>query len=89
MQQTNNFIAHRQKAIDWLNSDRQFDAGILLLEQSKFRPGVVQKLKRDGINGPEATKRLKYLIQELVKAWAFSGDQLKDTSIEDGIVDGK
>ena len=85
----NNFIQHRQKAIDWLNSDRNFDAGILLLEQSKFRPGVVQKLKRDGVNGPEAVKRLKFLIQELIKAWTFKDEELKDTSVDDGIVNGK
>ena len=85
----NSFIEFRQQAINWLNSDRNFDKGILLLEQSKFRPGVVQKLKRDGVNGPEATKRLKYLIQELIKAWSFKGEELADTSIDDGIVDGK
>ena len=85
----NQFIQFRQNAIDWLNSDRNFDAGILLLEQSKFRPGVVQKLKRDGVNGPEATKRLKFQIHELIKAWSFNDDQLKDTSIDDGIVEGK
>lgn len=67
----NQFIQHRQAAIDWLNSDRKFEAGISLLETSKFKPGTVQKLKRDGINGREAAARLVHLMRMLVQAWAL------------------
>ena len=63
---TNNFIKHRQAAIDWLNGKRDFDAGIKVLEESKFKPGVVAKLKRVGVNGPEAKARLVYLMRSLV-----------------------
>lgn len=73
---SNRFIQFRQKAIDWLNSDRDFNAGITLLEESKFKPGVVAKLKRHGVNGPEATKRLKFLISELIKAWAMTDQEI-------------
>lgn len=85
---SNRFIQFRQKAIDWLNSDRDFYAGISLLEESKFKPGVVSKLKRHGVNGPEAQKRLKFLINELIKAWAMSEQELADDDPELGVVGG-
>ena len=77
---TNDFIKHRQAAIDWLNGKRDFDADIGVLEESKFKPGVVAKLKRDGINGREAKARLVYLMRSLVQAWTMPDDQLNDNT---------
>lgn len=77
---TNNFIKHRQAAIDWLNGKRNFDAGIKVLEESKFKPGVVAKLKRVGVNGPEAKARLVYLMRSLVQAWAMPEDEAADNT---------
>lgn len=77
---TNNFIKHRQAAIDWLNGKRDFDAGIKVLEESKFKPGVVAKLKRVGVNGPEAKARLVYLMRSLVQAWAMPEDEAADNT---------
>ncbi len=81
---SNRFIQFRQKAIDWLNSDRNFNAGIQLLEESNFKPGVVAKLKKHGENGPEAKKRLKFLVNELVKAWSMPEQALVDNVPELG-----
>lgn len=80
---TNNFIQHRQKAIDWLNGKRDFDAGIKVLEDSKFKPGVVAKLKRVGIKAPEAKSRLVYLMRSLVQAWAMNDEQIADNTDPD------
>lgn len=77
---TNNFIKHRQAAIDWLNGKRDFDAGIKVLEESKFKPAVVAKLKRVGVNGPEAKARLVYLMRSLVQAWSMPEEQLNDNT---------
>ncbi|MBQ8601382.1 MAG: hypothetical protein IJ413_02385 [Bacteroides sp.] len=77
---TNNFIQHRQKAIDWLNGKRDFDAGIKVLEDSKFKPGVVAKLKRVGIKAPEAKSRLVHLMRSLVQAWAMNGEEVVDNT---------
>ena len=77
---TNDFIKHRQAAIDWLNGKRDFDAGINVLEKSKFKPGVVARLKRVGVNGAEAKARLVYLMRSLVQAWAMPDDQLNDNT---------
>lgn len=75
---TNNFIKHRQAAIDWLNGKRDFDSGIKVLEESKFKPGVVAKLKRVGEKGPEAKARLVYLMRSLVQAWAMPEEVAND-----------
>lgn len=77
---TNNFIQHRQKAIDWLNGKRDFDAGIKVLEDSKFKPGVVAKLKRVGIKAPEAKSRLVHLMRSLVQAWAMNDEEVVDNT---------
>ena len=77
---TNNFIKHRQAAIDWLNGKRDFDAGIKVLEESRFKPGVVAKLKRVGVNGPEAKARLVYLMRSLVQAWAMPEGEAADNT---------
>lgn len=74
----NHFIEYRQKAVDWLNGTRDFNEGIQILEESKFKPGVVAKLKKHGVNGPEAINRLKFLMRELIQAWAMPDDQLAD-----------
>lgn len=75
---TNNFIQHRQAAINWLNGKRDFDSGIKVLEESKFKPGVVAKLKRVGEKGPEAKARLVYLMRSLVQAWAMPEEVAND-----------
>lgn len=75
---TNNFIKHRQAAIDWLNGKRDFDEGIKVLEESKFKPGVVAKLKRVGVKGPEAKARLIYLMRSLIQAWAMPEEEATD-----------
>ena len=77
---TNNFIKHRQAAIDWLNGKRDFDAGIKVLEESKFKPGVVAKLKRVGVKGPEAKPRLVHLMRSLVQAWAMPEGEAADNT---------
>lgn len=83
-------LSFRQPAIDWWNSrERDFAQGIAVLESSGFRPGVVRKLKRDGVNGPAATARLKHLMRELMRAWAMSPDELADTDPEQGILNGQ
>lgn len=75
---SNRFIAFRQRAIDWLNGKRDFNEGISILKESGFKPGVVNKLSRQGVEGPMAASRLTYLMRELVKAWAMPEEQLQD-----------
>ena len=75
---SNRFIAFRQRAIDWLNGKRDFNEGISILKESGFKPGVVNKLSRQGVEGPMAASRLAYLMRELVKAWAMPEEQLQD-----------
>lgn len=79
----NRFIEHRQAAIDWLNGKREFSAGIDLLRNSGFKPGVVNKLYRQGAGAPDAMGRLTFLVRELVKAWNMTSEELNDDTDPD------
>ncbi|MBQ8223966.1 MAG: hypothetical protein IJZ86_01185 [Bacteroides sp.] len=82
----NRFVRFRQKAIDWLNSSRSFSEGVAILEESKFKPGVVAKLKKQGVKGPSAEARLKFLMRELIQAWAKSSAEVnEELSLETGV----
>lgn len=82
----NRFIKFRQQAIEWLNGKRDFEAGIKLLEDSRFKPGVVAKLKRHGANGPDAASRLKFLMRELIRAWTLpEGQEPEDVDADTGL----
>ena len=74
----NKFINCRQKAIHWLNSNREFYAGITILEESNFKPGVVRKLRQDGPNHNASDVRLYHLMMQLVNAWSMSEEQIND-----------
>lgn len=74
----NHFIQYRQRAVDWLNGSRDFNEGIQILEESKFKPGVVAVLKKHGVDGPEAMNRLKFLMRELIQAWAMPDEAQTD-----------
>lgn len=74
------FINYRDRAIAWLNSDRDFHKGIALLEESQFKPGVVRKLRMDGASGQASAQRLYHLIMQLVNAWSMTEQQLNDNT---------
>ena len=79
---------HRNAAISWMNSSRDFDKGIAVLEASGFRPAVVLNLKRRGAKAPAAMARLKHLMRSLISAWAKPGESFQDTDVTEGIIDG-
>lgn len=88
MQKTN-YSEHRKAAIAWMNSKRDFNQGIQVLETSGFRPVVVANLKKRGVDAPAAMARLKHLMRTLINAWAQPGDVWEDTDLEAGILNGK
>lgn len=88
MQRTD-YSEHRKAAIAWMNSQRDFDQGIKVLEASGFRPMVVSNLKKRGAQAPAAMARLKHLMRTLINAWAQSGEVWEDTDLEAGIIKGK
>lgn len=82
------YLAHREAAIRWMNSSRRFDAGVSVLENAGFKPACVARLKRDGLSGPSAAARLKHLMRTLIQAWALPPSALEDTDVEAGVGDG-
>ena len=73
----NKFLKFRNAAINWLNGKRDFSEGIEIMMKSRFKPGVVNKLKNQGEAAPAAQPRLECLMRELVKAWT-----LKESPVE-------
>lgn len=88
MQRTD-YSKHRQAAIAWMNSQRDFQHGIQVLEASGFRPVVVANLKKRGETAPAAMARLKHLMRTLINAWAQPGEVWDDTDLEAGIIHGQ
>ena len=78
-----------QKAVDWINGTKKdFDEGIAILQEHHFKPAVVNKLKRDGTDGPAAAERLEFQMREMVKAYGITID-VPDTDPELHVFDGE
>lgn len=78
----------REKAVKWINSaKRDFNDGIAILEEAKFKPGVIAILKRQGVAGPSASERLIYHMRTFIKVW-FDERLAEDTDLELGVVKG-
>lgn len=71
-------ISYRQEAIDWLNSKRDFNEGIRLMEATGFRPSVIAKLKKHGSKGPEAEYRMTRVVRMYIQVCSGSQDTGED-----------
>lgn len=80
-------IKYRQIAIDWLNSNRDFDKGVSILLESHFKPGVVSKLIKDKAR-PIAKERLKVQMYALIGLFG-DNPETSDTDAELNVFDGK
>ena len=81
-------ISKRESAIRWLKSDRDFNAGVALLQSTGFKPAVVAKLARVGVSGPEAPSRLLFLMREFISLF-HSRTPPPDTDAELHVFEGK
>lgn len=81
-------VEYQKKAIDWLNSKRDFDEGLAVLRDSGFRPGVTQTLTRKGKEMKGAMEHLTHNIRMLIRAY---GDAIleEDTDAEIGVFNGE
>ncbi len=66
-------IIYRDKAINWLNSKRDFAEGIAIMQEARFRPGVVRKLAREE-HRPGAMERMLVNMRALVSAFTTTAD---------------
>lgn len=71
-------ISYRQEAIDWLNSKRDFNEGIRLMEATGFRPSVIAKLKKHGAKGPDAAHRMTRVIRLYIQVCSGGQDTGED-----------
>lgn len=79
-------------AVSWLNSSRDFDEGIKILTDARFRPGVTRKLAREK-HRPGSSERLLVNMRSLVDAFCVSEQDLSeisaDTDAELHVFDGE
>ncbi len=78
-----------KKAIDWLNSQKKdFNEGLYILQASGFKPGVVRKLARHGVDGPSAMERLIFQMREYAKTYG-TPQEVPDTDPELHVFEGQ
>lgn len=84
-----NYLKNRDKAMDWLNSEKQdFALGIAILKDAGFKPGVVSVLERHGSGRNQSDERLVYHIREFIRCYADPKAK-EDTDISIGVVKGE
>lgn len=77
-------------ALKWLNGKRDFDKGISILTEARFRPGVTRKLAKEK-SRPGANERLLVNMRSLVSAFSTSADDslYEDTDANLHVFEGK
>ena len=83
-----NYLQNREKAIEWVNGKRDFNEGIAILKDARFKPGVVGVLERHGSGRNESDERLLYHMRDFIRCYA-SAEARQDTDLTIGVVDGK
>lgn len=84
-----NYLKNRDRAMDWLNSEKQdFAQGIAILKDAGFKPGVVGVLERHGSGRNQSDERLVYHIREFIRCYADPKAK-EDTDISLGVVKGE
>lgn len=82
-------VKYRDAALKWNNGNRDFDEGIRILREARFRPAVVNRLAKDK-NRPGSDERLRVNMRALISAFCVGGEQLTDdTDVELHVFDGK
>lgn len=78
-----------KQAVDWKNGKRDFDKGIAILREARFRPAVINKLQKDR-NRLDAHERLLVNMSALISAFCVPGTEiLQDTDPELHVFEGK
>ncbi|WP_334166660.1 hypothetical protein [Phocaeicola paurosaccharolyticus] len=80
---TKAYIEARRAAIKWLNGKREYNEGVLILQQSGYKPIVVSKLMRHG-EKPHTKEKLEYEIRQMIQVWYNpSNPRFEDCDIDD------
>lgn len=81
-------VGYQKRAIEWLNSGRDFDEGLSILRESGFRPGVTATLTRKGKGMKGAMEHLTHNLRMLIRAF---GDEVleEDTDAEINVFHGE
>lgn len=78
-----------KQAVDWKNGKRDFDKGVAILREARFRPAVINKLQKDR-NRPDAHERLLVNMSALISAFCVPETEiLQDTDPELHVFEGE
>lgn len=76
----------REEAINWLNSkSRAFEEGVVILEESGYKPGVVRRLKTIG----ETPVNREHLVENIRQYLRHLGQEVEDTDADMGVINGE
>lgn len=83
-------IKYRDQAISWLTGKRNFAEGVAIMQEARFRPGVIRKLAKEE-HRPGAQERLLVNMRALVSAFTTSADESlhEDTDAVLHVFEGK
>lgn len=82
-------IKYYHLATAWLNGKRDYDEGISIMREARFRPGVVNKLEKDK-GRPFSRERMLENMRALVSAFCVKDDSnlIEDTDAELHVFNG-
>lgn len=83
MQLTETYYQARRDAIAWLNSTRNFDAGLVILQNSGYKPLVAGKLAKWG-DKPHSAEKLTHELRQMIQVWGSPNDPIhEDVAFDD------
>lgn len=84
-----NYLKNREKAMAWVNANvHDFEAGLAILKDAGFKPGVVSVLTRHGSGSHQSDERLMYHMRDFIRCYADQA-AMEDTDFNIGVVEGK
>ena len=72
MEITPAYLSARKEAITWLKSERDFNQGLLVLQQSGYKPLIASKIAKWG-DKPHSKEKLLYEIKNMIQVWGNPG----------------
>lgn len=83
-------IKYRDQAISWLTGKRNFAEGVAIMQEARFRPGVIRKLAKEE-HRAGAHERLLVNMRALISAFTTTADKSlhEDTDAILHVFDGK
>ena len=64
------YLKLRQRGINWIDKDKSFKSGLIILQESGFKPVAVGNVARRGEGNAFANEKLLALMYEFIRLWS-------------------